>query len=213
MHVITVDQLTRAVPLCRDPAAWTDPLNQAMLIYGISDDTDCMVEWLAQCAHESSSFNRLAESLSYTPERLMAVWPKRFPTLAVASQYAGKPQALAEYVYGGRNGNTKPGDGWNYRGRGLGMITFADNYTLVGRMINDPLLVKCPDRLCTKSTAALASAAFWAHDPKLAQLAADTPTDDDYADFVSISKLWNGGTVGLAERAKFRAAFKASLLS
>lgn len=212
MHVITVDQLHRAVPACSQPAAWVSPLNDAMLLFGIADERDYMVEFLAQCAHETLSFNRLEESLNYTAERLVDVWPKRFPSITVAAQYARAPHKLADFIYGGRFGNP-PGDGWTYRGRGMPMVTFFDNYVKVAKRLNDPAIVKCPDKLCTRATAAMAGAAFWVDHPQLSQLALDTPTDNDYMDFVTITRIVNGGTVGLAERAKLRTAFKAVLLN
>lgn len=212
MNVITPDQLRKAAPKCTNPDAWVRPLNDAMLIYGIADDVDFMVEFLAQCAHETLSFNRLEENLSYSAERLMAVWPKRFPTLTIASQYAMAPHKLANFVYGGRMGNRNEYDGWNYRGRGMPMITGLDNYRMVGRLLNDPDIVRCPDKLCTKVTAAMAGAAWWAANPKLNALAQDQPGDDDHADFVAITKIVNGGTEGLKERAAFRAAFTAQLV-
>jgi putative chitinase len=220
MHVITAEQLKKAVPLCKNPAGWVDHLNNAMLIYGIADDLDYMVEFLAQGAHESQSFNRLEENLNYSAERLAQVWPSRFAIdpkaktktpNALAGQLAGKPHALADSVYGGRMGNKRPMDGWLFRGRGIHMVTGYDNYVKVSRMLNDPEIVRCPERLCTKKTAAMASAAYWASDPRLNKLADDTPTDDDYADFVSISRIVNGGEIGLAARYGFRMAFKAAL--
>lgn len=212
MHVITPDQLRRAVPLCKDPTGWVRPINDAMLIYGISADVDFMVEFLAQCAHETMSFNRLEESLNFGAQRLMQVWPKRFPTLEIATQYEHKPDVLANLVYGGRMGNVAPDDGWKYRGRGMPMITGLDNYKLAAKLLNDPTIVLFPDKLCHKDTAAMAGAAWWSSNPKLNALAQDQPGDDDYADFVSITKIVNGGTYGLADRANFRAAFKSVLV-
>lgn len=220
MHVITPEQLKIAVPLCKNPVDWAVHLNNAMLIYGIAEDVDYMAEFLAQGAHESQSFNRLEENLNYTAERLAQVWPGRFAIdpkaktkvpNALAGNLAGKPHALADSVYGGRMGNKRPNDGWLYRGRGIHMVTGYDNYVKVARMLNDPEIVRCPDRLCTKKTAAMASAAYWSSDPRLNKLADDTLADDDYADFVSISRIVNGGTIGLAERYGFRMAFKAAL--
>lgn len=211
MHILTADQLRRAVPLCQSPEAWALPLNDAMLMYGLSDDVDVMVEYLAQAAHETLSFNRLEENLSYNAERLMKVWPKRFPNLTVASQYAGKPYALAEFVYGGRLGNSRTGDGWMYRGRGIPMVTGYANYKLVSKRLNDPEIMLCPDRLQTKRIAAMAGAAWWAENPRLSQLADDRLDDDDHADFVSITRIVNGGTEGLAGRSRFRDAFRAAL--
>lgn len=213
MVVITPDQLRVAVPRCTAPDKWADALNHAMLLYGIADRLDYVIEFLTQCAHESADFNRLEESLNYTAERLVEVWPKRFPSLTVAVPYARAPHKLADFVYANRmgNGSAESGDGWNYRGRGIPMITGKANYARVGELIGDPLLVKCPDRLCNRSTAALAGAAWWAANPELNQLAMDTETDDDAADFVSITRIVNGGTVGLAARQALRAAFASVL--
>lgn len=217
MNVITAEQLRKAVPNCKDPVLWVRSLNAAMAEFGISDDIDVMVEFLAQAAHESGSFNRLEESLNYTAERLAAVWPGRFSELdketgksvpnANARRLAGRPHELADFVYDGRMGNDQPGDGWKYRGRGFG-VTGKYNYMLVSKLTNDPLLMACPDRLCTKDGAARAFAAWWSSNAKLDALAKDEETDNDEADFVSISKIVNGGKIGLAERRKFRAAFK-----
>ena len=63
-----------------------------------------IAHWFAQFAHESCDFTKYTESLNYSAKRLMQVWPRRFPTLAIAEQYAHNPVALAEKVYGGRVG-------------------------------------------------------------------------------------------------------------
>ncbi len=209
MIVITAAQLATACPACQAPDAWAAALNDAMLLYGLSADRDYVVEFLAQCAHESDSFNRLEESLNYTAERLIEVWPSRFPSLTVAAPYARAPHKLADFVYANRmgNGDVASGDGWNYRGRGIPMITGKANYQRVAKLIGDPLLVQCPDRLRTAKIAALAGAAWWMANPRLNQLADDLPDDDDAADFVSITRIVNGGTTGLAQRAKLRDAF------
>lgn len=72
--------------------------------------------FLAQCFVESRGFTDVEEDLSYSAKRLVQVWPKRFPTIESAAPYAHNPEALANKVYGGRMGNTDPGDGWKFRG-------------------------------------------------------------------------------------------------
>ena len=109
------------------------------------------------------------------------------------------------------NGSVETGDGWRYRGRGVGMITGKKNYELVAKRLGDPSILSCPDKLCTKDVAARAFAAWWASDRRLNALAFDRLDDDDEADFISISTIVNGGTVGLEERRKLRDAFKVVL--
>ena len=95
---------------------------------------DRIAHFVAQVATETGGLTRLEESLFYTAERLHAVWPKRFPTVASARPFAGNPKALAEKVYGCRPGlgNTRPGDGWRYRGGGALQTTGRANYRAAG---------------------------------------------------------------------------------
>lgn len=83
--------------------------------------------WLAQLAHESYEFRIVEESLHYTtPARLIAVWPSRFRLPVSDGEaradrfldgkrnprfYLKAPEALAEFVYGGRMGNGPEGSG------------------------------------------------------------------------------------------------------
>lgn len=210
MVVITPAQLHAAAPNCPDPEAWAASLNDAMLLWGIAANRDYVVEFLAQAAHESGQFTRLEESLNYTAERLVQVWPRRFPSLTVAVPYARNPHGLADLVYANRMGNGSPesGDGWNYRGRGIFMVTGRANYSMVAKLLNDPMIVTCPDRLRTRAIACSASAAWWAHNPELSRLALDEATDDDTQDTISISRIVNGGTQGIASRLTLRSAFE-----
>lgn len=80
------------------------------------------------------------ENMSYTAARMVEVWPSRFKTEADAAPYAHQPEKLANLVYGGRLGNSAPGDGWRYRGRGLVQITGKDNYAKVSRLVGVDLV-------------------------------------------------------------------------
>lgn len=213
MYVITAEQLHAAVPSCAGPDTWVPHIHNATLMFGIALDANELAEFLAQCAHESLGFNRLNENLSYTAERLVEVWPTRFPSSAVAAQYARNPHKLADFVYSNRmgNGDYMSGDGWQYRGRGLIMITGRANYRAVGEAMGDSALLHCPDRLETKAGATLAAGAFWHMHPRLRQLARDLPGDNDEADLVSMTRIVNGSTQGLAERRSYRNAFRSVL--
>lgn len=200
--MITVEQLKAIVPACANPEGWIDSLNAAMAQFGIDKDADFVAAFLAQVAVESGDLNRLDENLNYTAERLMAVWPKRFPSLVVAAPYARNPHGLANFVYANRlgNGDAASGDGWSYRGRGLIQITGKNNYTALSQALKDPSVAACPNVLCTKKYAALSAAWFWIQNPKIDELADNTPNDDQESDFVSITRLVNGGTTGLQQR-------------
>lgn len=82
------------------------------------DALDILEEFIPNLLVECAEFTKFEENLNYSPQRLMVVWPKRFLDLTTAKQFAYQKEKLANYVYGGRLGNNKPGDGWHFRGSG-----------------------------------------------------------------------------------------------
>ena len=198
--MLTARLLKQVFPLCADPAGWTQVLNPALEKYQINTRAR-LCSFLAQTGYESGQFNRLVESLNYTtPQRLMKVWPKRFPDAASAIPYVGNEEKLANFVYAKRlgNGDSASGDGFRFRGRGIIQITGRSNYAAAGREFHIDLIAD-PDRLLTQETAALAAAWFW-NSHGLNALADDRTDDNDLEDFTEITRRINGGTVGLKER-------------
>ena len=157
-------------------------------------------DFLGQVLHESAMLGRLEEDLSYSAERLTQVWPMRFQTAAMATPFARNPEALANKVYGGRLGNTQPGDGWRYRGRGLIQVTGLDNYRLVSQAIGIDLVAH-PERLADPAIALRASIAWW--EKRI--------PDEAMGNIVRVSKLVNGGTVGLKHRDEVTSAARKGL--
>lgn len=149
-------------------------------------------EFLGQVLHESAMLTAIVENLTYsTPERLCAVWPKRFPTTAHAAPYVRNPEALGDKVYGGRMGNISPGDGFKFRGRGCIMVTGRAGYRTTGQALGLDLEAK-PELLENPAIALRAAVAWWeGHIP-------DKVLGD--VDIVAETRLVNGGTVGLAHR-------------
>jgi predicted chitinase len=117
-------------------------------------DQDALMAYvLGAAAFESNEFRTRRESLYYTSaERILHIWPHRFDDIPAAEQlseiekrYVRKPQDLAEKVYGGRNGNDAPGDGWLYRGRGLALVTYKESYRQRSADVDLPQLVDDPE--------------------------------------------------------------------
>ena len=97
---------------------------------------------------QESNFTLQSEDLNYTAERMVKKWPRRF-TSETAKSYEHNPEKLAEFVYGRRMGNDKPGDGFKYRGRGYIQLTGKDNYKSMGKaigvdLVNNPDLANDP---------------------------------------------------------------------
>lgn len=173
-----------------DAGKWAAVLPDAMQTCEINTSKR-VAAFLGQCAHESALFRKMEEDLAYSAPRLCVVFPSRFPNLAAAQPFAFNPEAFANQVYGGRLGNSSPGDGYIFRGRGLLQVTGRDNYTALGR-----------EWLCTPEGAALRmmkpegaalGSAWWWVKHHCNQLA-------DAWDLTQLTRTINGGTLGLSER-------------
>jgi len=208
--VISPLQLLTFLPTVPRADQWTAALNSAMDRFEINSQRRAAA-FLAQVAHESGELQRLVENLNYSAVRLCAVWPNRFATLDAAKPYERNPERLANYVYAKRlgNGDSASGDGWRFRGRGLIQLTGRGNYRSCGAATGLPLETE-PQRLEAPEAAALAAAQFW-HSRGLNHLADDQNDDNDEQDFVSMTKIINGGTAGLKSRRQYWARAKAAL--
>lgn len=150
--------------------------------------------FLSQCAHESAEFTALAEKLNYSAARLVEVFKRVTPT--VAQRIAGRPDAIANYVYANRNGNGPElsGDGYRYRGRGAIQLTGRSNYERTGKAIGLDLIVH-PEILETLPGAVEAACAYWIEN-KLNIYA-------DQGDMNTLTKKINGGLNGLEDRKRY----------
>lgn len=191
---ITAQQLKRLFPRAKAPlinaivAGW--PTAEASGI-----ETPLRVaHFLAQIGTETGGLVSIVENLSYSAKRMMQVWPQRFPTLDSAKPYANNPARLAEKVYGGRLGNTKPGDGWRYIGRGMMQTTGRANYVKLG-FESDPAALGNP------------AVAFATAVREWQNRGCNALADRD--DLTAIRRKINGGTNGLEHARAFLAKAKA----
>lgn len=215
---ITPDVLVRAMRCTRGSAlTWARHLDEACTLYAI-DTAPRVIAFIAQVGHESQNLTAVVENLNYsTAERVVAVF-RKFDAdgdrridpeeLAHARTFLHRPEALANFVYGGRMGNTAPGDGFKYRGRGPGHLTGKDNYEAMRDLLRERGVANVPDFVAEPGVVAeprwgsLAFAAFW-HERGLNELA-------DACRFTDITRRINPGLAGMADRkARYELARKA----
>ncbi len=187
---LTAERLQHILP--RAPRPWLDACIELMPAAGI-DTPNEVASFLAQCAHESDDFRRLEENLNYSAERLMQVWPRRFPTFEIARKYEHVPERLANFVYANRigNGDEASGDGWRFHGRGPIQLTGRRNYTACGEDIGADLIGH-PELLLTPYTGIRSALWFW-RTHNLDEI-------DDDEDVRLETRRTNGGEIGLAHR-------------
>lgn len=171
-----------------------------------------MAHFLAMVLHETAGLSRIYENMNYSARRIVEVFGVNKHSAAVtpaeAVKLAKNPQALAERVYGLGNpkkakdlGNTRPGDGWLFRGTGPLNITGGKNFRAVSKetgidFYNNPDLAVGIQHILTPSFS------FWSRN-NLNALA-------DQDDLAGITKKVNGGFNGFADRqAWFKKVWKA----
>ncbi len=186
----------------RDSSMPAMNLPQNRALDGILTEWDRHPEWkdarwlayiLGTIVHESAGLRVQEESMDYAASSLQRVWPRIFDTADKAANFAHKPEVLANEVYASRLGNTDPGDGWRYRGRGLLQITGRSNYRRVGRAIGVDLEAQ-PELMIAPSIAgrvAVQTFIEFGALTKLPQFFSDTTED-----WIGVRKFINGGLNG-----------------
>ena len=129
---------------------------------------------------KESAFIPKNEIMNYSKERLPEVWgvfsktgkrvskgQGKYNYNDLAVKYERQPEKLANFVYGQKPygmkdnafGNTSPGDGWRYRGRGFNGVTFKAGYQKYSDATGIDL-VSDPDKLNNVSIAAEVAVKF-----------------------------------------------------
>ncbi len=193
------DHIQTLAPRCR-PEYWAgfDQAGGALAQFGI-DTPWRMAHFMAQVLHETGALTMLVEDLDYSAARLALVWPTRFQPRGPLdpADYAHSPRKLANAVYGERLGNTEPDDGYKFRGRGLMQLTGKDSYARAATSLCEqgappPSLTCDPDVVLLPQWAVPVAAAHWD--------AAGCNRAADLDDVAAVTRLLNGGAVGMRER-------------
>jgi putative chitinase len=143
---------------------WPVPPAKAEIIRGMANTADVlsrlgintplrMAHFMAQISAETGNGREMTESLSYSAERMMEVFPARFPTQASTQGCVHNERAFGNKVYNGRMRNQiGSDDGFNFRGRGCLQITGRENYDKIGQslrldLVNNPDAVNAPQNV------------------------------------------------------------------
>jgi len=190
----TLEQLKQMVPGNPYIDHWHEAFCEILPDYDINTKQR-VAAFIAQCAHESGGFKAIKENLNYKAESLCRVWPRYFPNIDVARQYAQQPEKIANRAYANRMGNgpEESGDGWKFCGRGLIQLTGKDNYSRYAQSL-EISLDEASEHLTTFEGCVQSAAWFWEAN-NLNQFA-------DKGDILMLTKRINGGTIGLEDRIK-----------
>ena len=136
-----------------------------LLYTGIPENRNRLLHFISQSAHETDGFKTLEEYAS-------------------GDAYEGRLDL----------GNTEPGDGRRYKGRGIFMLTGRYNYRTVGERIKEPLEAR-PDLAKVPEVSVQTAADYW-HSRNINQHA----NEDHYDNIRRVTKAINGGYNGLEDR-------------
>ena len=161
---VTLEQLAEIMPEGKKRLPdFIEPLNAAMAEFKINTP-ERIAAFLAQIAHESGRFRYMQE-------------------LASGAAYEGRADL----------GNTEPGDGRRFKGRGPIQITGRANYRSCSlALYGDERLLEVPDLLEDPADGCRAAGWFW-QSRGLNMIA-------DSGDFDRITRRINGGQNGRADR-------------
>jgi putative chitinase len=173
---------------------WADPLNETFQRFNIVTNNQKAM-FIGQCSHECGNFRLLEENLNYKAATLMRLWPKRFPTQEKANEFSGNPKKIANSVYSLRMGNRdeNSGDGFRFRGRGIIQLTGHSSYFHCGKALGMDFVAN-PDVVSSPKYAALSGGWFWSTH--------NLNSPADALDYTKVTKIINGGTIGLDDRIK-----------
>jgi putative chitinase len=190
---LTKEQIIHILHGNADAAAWADAAMEILPKYEINTPNR-IAGFFAQTCHESMNFSALSENLAYRTETLEKLFSKYFSKAGRnAADYAKQPEKIANVIYANRMGNVQEGDGYRFRGRGVIQLTGRDNYTAFGKSVGmSPEQVI--DYVQTKKGALESACWYWASWKINAAC--------DNSDIVLMTKLVNGGTIGLEDRRK-----------
>lgn len=173
MLPINIDKIVKHLPRGAKPELYEAISRQDVLKqYGL-DTVEKQAHFWAQMAHETGGFR----------------WPEELGGREYFRRYDGRKDL----------GNTQPGDGYRFKGRGFIHLTGRHNYKKFGDRIGEDL-VNNPEKAAEPEIALKIALEYW-KDRGLNDLA-------EKGDIVGITRRINGGLNGLQDRRRYYDVFR-----
>lgn len=218
--MITAQAITRIAPAA---AKYADELVKQMKAAGIMANAKRASCFLATCHVETGGFKQSVENLNYAADALIKMFGRHRISIEDAKKFGridadvrkrtgwtlpdqpAHQNAIANILYGGewgrKNlGNTEPGDGWRFRGRGGHMTTGRANYTRLSKAwLGDLSLLSNPERVESPDGWVASAIVFWV------QNGLNEVADKQGID--GVTRVTNGGYIGIQDRRSWQVKY------
>ncbi len=218
--MITAQAITRIAPAA---AKYSDELVKQMKAAGIMANPKRASCFLATCHVETGGFKQSVENLNYAADALIKMFGRHRISIEDAKKFGridadvrkrtgwtlpdqpAHQNAIANILYGGewgrKNlGNTEPGDGWRFRGRGGHMTTGRANYTRLSKAwLGDLSLLSNPERVESPDGWVASAIVFWVQNG-LNEIADKHGID-------GVTRVTNGGYIGIQDRRSWQVKY------
>lgn len=227
--MIRADDIVKVAPAAAPYAAH---LVKQAAEAGVMANQKRIAHFLAQIQVECQGYTSVVENLNYAADALINKFGRHRISVADAQKFGridaavrrrtgwglkdqpAHQNAIANIIYGGEwgaenLGNTQPGDGWRFRGRGCKQLTGRENFRKFSRAwLGDESLLANPERVSDPDGAVASAVWFWAANGlnALADGAPVVPVVDQDG-CKRVTRKINGGLNGYPERLEWTARY------
>lgn len=138
-----------------------DPRQSAIMASGLNETGGWTV--FDEFTYKNTPYSRVAQVFGSSAPSLQTFteWQRTLGQYDFDVAFFNHVYDDANRPPGYRLGNTRPGDGYKFRGMGPGALTGRGNYTWMSKELNLPLLVETPEVIKTPEVGSILLTHFW----------------------------------------------------